>query len=86
MALALLWMPSVLKWSLYEVRTVESSNKGTKNDCLDEIEKLMLFDFVMATQGSDFCFSFYNALDTTSKKKSCLACNKVFQKSGELKG
>jgi len=42
-----------------------------KNGGHDEIEKID--DFVMDAQASDFCFSFYNALDTSSKKRSCLA-------------
>jgi len=40
-----------------------------KNGSHDEIEKLAVLDFVMVTQASYFCFSFYNALDTSSKKK-----------------
>jgi len=27
-------------------------------------DEIAIFDFVMAAQASDFCFSFYNALDT----------------------
>jgi len=34
----------------------------------DAIEKLVLLDFVMAPQVSHMGFSFYNALDTSSKK------------------
>jgi len=33
----------------------------------DEIEKLALFNFVMAAQASDFGFSFYNALDISKR-------------------
>jgi len=29
-----------------------------------KLEKLMLFDFIMATQASHVCFSFYKVLDT----------------------
>jgi len=37
------------------------------------IEKVVLFDFVMVVQASDFCFSFYNALDTSSIQKELLS-------------
>jgi len=35
----------------------------------DAIQKLVLFDFVMAAQASDFCFSSYKAFGISSEKK-----------------
>jgi len=41
----------------------------TKHGGHNNGEKLMLFDFITATQASQLCFRFYNALDTSDKKR-----------------
>jgi len=69
------WRLSVQKQNLYVwgKNLLGWSNKGVKNGGHDEYRKASASDFVMAAQASDFFFSFYNALDTSSKKKSRLA-------------
>jgi len=61
MTLAFPWTPSVQNGvAIYELRTCRLIRlKCEKIGCHDEIEKLALLDFVMATQASDFCFRFY---------------------------
>jgi len=39
----------------------------------DEIEKLAFFNLIMAAQPSNYCCSFYNALDKSSKKTKSLS-------------
>jgi len=48
--------------------------------------KLALLNFVIASQAAEVCFSFYNALDTSSKKRICLASNIFFFKIGGNEG
>jgi len=84
--------PSNNKWSLYVKGKdlCETSNKDAKKCVHDAVENIELLYFVMAAQASCIIFSFYYALDTSSKKNwSCMNSNKVvfcfFQNEGEMK-
>jgi len=67
---------------MYEARILKIQvEKGVVIVGHDRIKKLALFNFIMVTQASDFCFSFYNALDTSSKKKKYQGRRKVEKNS-----
>jgi len=58
---------------MYEVKILKSCREKSKNGGPDEVEHLALYDFVMAAQAADFCFSFYTMLWTHPVKKESLS-------------